>query len=374
MRARRHAHGSVRFDRRRGTWGYLWYEGGKRRSKLIGTKQDYPTKASAWKEVERLGLGIAKNANGETMRDVIARYEVERMPSRHSTAYVYKSFLKNHISPQFGDTLMQDIQPRPVELWLRSLQLSPKSKTHIRSLMHSLLEFAMWSGALEIGRNPISLVRNIGATKRIRKAPVLTVEQFHALLKELHEPFDLMALLCVCLGLRVSEALGLRWDDVDWLQSRITIRRGVVMQHEDECKTKGSAKPFVLADDLLNRLKVSKQASQFSQANDWIFASPFQLGRLPYSYSGTRQELVRAAKAAGIGHVSTHSFRHSYRSWLSSIGTGLDVTKLLMRHSTIAMSFDTYGETIGDAASDASRRIAELAFRGIGAQAERESR
>lgn len=100
------------------------------------------------------------------------------------------------------------------------------------------------------------------------------------------------------------------------------------------------------------------------EADDWIFASPIQLGKLPYSYTGTRQELVRAAKAAGIGHVSTHSFRHSYRSWLSSIGPGLDVTKLLMRHSTIAMSMDTYGDVVGDEASKATRKIAELAFRG----------
>ena len=33
------------------------------------------------------------------------------------------------------------------------------------------------------------------------------MEQFQALLKELHEPFATMALLCVCLGLRISEAL-----------------------------------------------------------------------------------------------------------------------------------------------------------------------
>jgi integrase len=128
--------------------------------------------------------------------------------------------------------------------------------------MHSLLEFAMFDGSLAVGRNPISLVRNVGATRRIRKAPTLTVEQFRALLKELREPFGTLALACVCLGLRVSEGLGLRWSDVDWLESHITIRRGIVMQHEDECKTKDSAKTFVLADDLLNRLKTWKQATQ----------------------------------------------------------------------------------------------------------------
>lgn len=107
----------------------------------------------------------------------IARYQAEQMPARHSTAYVYRSFLKCHISPQWGSTPIQSIEPRPVKLWLKSLDLSPKSKTHIRSLMHLLLEFAMFDGSLAVGRNSIS-GPEWGATKRIRKAPTLTVEQF----------------------------------------------------------------------------------------------------------------------------------------------------------------------------------------------------
>src|SRR5215469_2705390 len=236
-RVQRHAVGSVRFDKRRGTWGYLWYEAGKRRSKLLGTGREFPTKAAAWKEVGRLQLGQPKAQNGERVRDVVTRYEAERMPTRHSTAYVYRSFLKNHILPQWGDILISDVQPRPVELWLRSLSLSPKSKTHVRSLMHSLVEFAMWAGMLEVSRNPISLVQNKGATQKVRKPRSLTVEQFRALLEELHEPFATMALLCVCLGLRISEALALRWADIDWFQSQIHIRRGIVQQHVDDCKT-----------------------------------------------------------------------------------------------------------------------------------------
>jgi integrase len=86
--------------------------------------------------------------------------------------------------------------------------------------MHSLLEFAMWAGHLQMSRNPISLVQNKGATRKVRKARSLTVEQFLALLKELQEPFATMALLCVCLGLRISGALALRFEDVDWLGGR----------------------------------------------------------------------------------------------------------------------------------------------------------
>lgn len=370
----RHSQGSVRFDKRRGTWNFLWYDSGTRRSKLIGSKRDYPTKAAAWKEVERLGPAAQpKTENGATVREVVSRYEAERMPTRHSTAYVYRSFLNNHILPKWGDRLIRDLQPRPVELWLRDLPLSPKSKTHVRSLMHTVVDFAMWAGILDVSRNPISLVVNKGATKRVRKARSLTAEQFHTLLAQLHEPFATMALLNVCLGLRISEALGLRWFDVDWLGSRLSIHRGIVQQHVDDCKTEGSAKTFVIAEDLLARLKAWKQASQFREAQDWIFASPFKLGRLPYSYTGTRQELMRASNAAGLGPISTHAFRHTYRSWLDAVGTPVAVQQKMMRHADIRTTFNIYGDVVTDEMTTASSKVARLAFRLNGAQTERGS-
>jgi integrase len=199
------------------------------------------------------------------------------------------------------------------------------------------------------------------------------VEQFRALLKELHEPFATMALLAVCLGLRISEVLALRWSDVDWLQSRISIRRGIVQQHVDACKTEGSAKTFVLADGLLTRLKAWKQISSFSGADDWIFASPVSIGRLPYSYTGTRQELVRAGNAVGIGGLSTHAFRHTFRTWLDTLKTPIAVQQQLMRHTDIRVTMNTYGTVFDDAVNSAGLKVAELAFSENGAQAERES-
>src|SRR5271170_2062633 len=272
MRVQRHASGAVRYDKRRKTWNYLWYDGPTRRSKRIGTKQEFPTKAAAWKKVQNLEIQAKpeQGDKGDTVRSVIARYEAERMPSRASTARVYRSFLKNHVLPKWGDTEIQAVQPRPVELWLRELPLSPKSKTHVRSLMHGLVEFAMWSGLLKISRNPISLVKNTGATRKVRKARSLTAEQFQTLLKELHEPFATMSLLCVCLGLRISEALALRWSDIDWLGSRLSVRRGIVEQVVADVKTEGSARTFTLTPELLERLKSCKQRSEFSGAEDWI--------------------------------------------------------------------------------------------------------
>jgi len=327
----------VRYDKRRKTWNYLWYDGPTRRSKRIGTKQEFPTKAAAWKEVDHLEIQAKPQQadKGDTVRSVIARYEAERMPSRQSTARVYRSFFNNHILPTWGDTEIQAVQPRPMELWLRELPLSPKSKTHVRSLLHGLVEFAMWSDLLEINRNPISLVQNNGATRKVRKARSLTAEQFQALLKELHEPFATMSLLCVCLGLRISEALALRWSDVDWLGSRLCVLGGIVEQVVADVKTEGSAQTFKLTPELLERLKSCEQRSDFSGAEDWIFASPIKLGRLPYSYTGVWRELQRAAEAAKIGHLGTHSFRHTHRSWLDAVGTSIAVQQKMMRHADI---------------------------------------
>ena len=105
-----------------------------------------------------------------------------------------------------------------------------------------------------------------GSNAKGTKARSLTAEQFQALLTELHEPFATMALLSVCLGLRISEALALRWSDVDWLGAQLNVRRGIVNQHVDDVKTEGSARFFRLTPELLDRLKSTKQRAVFSGA------------------------------------------------------------------------------------------------------------
>jgi hypothetical protein len=61
------------------------------------------------------------------------------MPQRLSTRYSYDQWLTNHILPHWGEGSITDVQPRPVELWLHSLTLSPKSRVHIRGRSASTL-------------------------------------------------------------------------------------------------------------------------------------------------------------------------------------------------------------------------------------------
>jgi integrase len=140
-----------------------------------------------------------------------------------------------------------------------------------------------------------------------------------------------MALLCCCLGLGISECLGLRWSDVDWLNGKLLVGRGIVCQQVDDVKTSESQKLLVVAGERLTALQTWKQASQFSGADDWMFASPVQLGRLLWSYDQVWRVYQKAAKAAAIGGVGTHRLRYTFRTWLDSVG----VQQRLMRRADI---------------------------------------
>lgn len=369
MKRARHKQGSVVLNKRNNTWFYLWCQDGHRRSKLIGSLRDYPTRAVAWLAAESMRPTLVEKPDNNdpankpaTVGQLAQRYEAERLPSRCETARVYRCWLHNHILPHWGEKPMTDVQPRAVELWLRQLALSPKSKSHVRNLLRVLMDFAMWSGVMEVSRNPIDLVIVKGATKRVRKPRSLTVEQFQKLSAQLKQPFNTMALVSVCLGLRVSELLALKWRDVDWLNAKLSIERGIVKQVVDDVKTDSSRKSLTIDKELLEALRIWKLTTQFSADEDWIFASPMQLGRLPYSYTGFWRELERAATEAGIGHLGTHAFRHTYRSWLDAVGTPIAVQQKLMRHSDIRTTMNIYGDVVTDEMGQAHSKVVGLAL------------
>jgi len=362
--------GSVVLDKRIKAWNFFWWENGKRRSKQIGTKTQYPTKATAWRAAKELRDAVEQQnavsirSTVPTVIKIVEQYRMEKMPTRHDTRGGYESWLRVYILPKWGDCPITNLQARPVEMWLEPLPLAPKSKVHIRGILSALWNYAMWKQDVPMQVNPISLVTIKGASKRIRKPRTLTVEQFRSLISHLREPFNTMALMCVCFGLRISEALALKWADVDWLNGMLRVERGIVQQIVDDVKTDDSRRTLTIASDLLDVLKVWKQTTQFPAPEDWMFASPIKIGRLPWSYTGVKEELQRAADVAGLGHLRTHAFRHTYRTWLDSVGTPIGVQQKLMRHSDIRTTMNIYGDAVTPDMREASGKVATLALNG----------
>lgn len=354
------------FNKRFGTWNFLWCENGNRRSRVIGTEQQFPTKASAWRAAEPLRKQLDQSARTSgpvlMVRNLVERYRAERMPRRAMTRQGYNTWLNGYVIPKWGDCTLQDLQARPVDLWLQSLDLAPKSKVHIRGLVRALWEFAMWLGDVPIQRNPMELVTIKGATKRMKRPRSLTVGEFQQLVEQLDEPFRTMALVCVCFGLRISECLALKWSDVDWLNGTLSVERGIVHQVVDEVKTPESQRSMCIDGEMLDVLKMWKQRTQFSAQGDWMFASPVQIGRLPLSYAGVWRALRRSALKAGIGHLSSHTFRHTHRSWLDAVGTPVGVQQRLMRHTDIRTTMNVYGTAATADMRQAHAKIVRLAL------------
>jgi integrase len=365
MKRARIQNGTVVLNKRFGTWNFLWFEGGRRRSRKLGDVSELRTKEAAVDKavVLRRQLGFEREISIPDVKMLVKQFELEKMSKRHSTRRVGRIWLNKYVLPTWGHFPITKLQPRPVELWLCSLNLAPKTRSHLRGLLNQIWEYAMWSGAVPVQVNPISLVTIKGSSKRCRQPRSLNVDEFHRLVKELREPFKTMGLISVCLGLRVSETLALRWQDVDWLGARLNVERGIVNQVVDEVKTNNSRKFMTLEPELLGVFANWKQISQFTKDTDWIFASPVKIGRLPYSYTGFRRELQRAAKDAGLGGLGTHVFRHSYRSWLDAVGTSIAVQQKLMRHSDIRTTMNIYGTVVTNQMERANAQVAGLALK-----------
>jgi integrase len=363
---RKNRNGSVVLDKRGKTWNFYWWEDGKRRSKVLGK---FPTKTAAWNAAQSLRDTAKRQPKAAvpTVATLVERYREEKMPQRASTRRGYETWLNNHLVPKWGDCRLTELQARPVEMWLDSLTLAPKSKVHIRGLLHVLWDYAMWRGDIPTARNPMELVRVKNASQRIRKTPSLTVEQFQLLLETVGDDDCLrtMFLLAVSFGLRISEVLGLKWKDIDWLRKTVRIERGVVKQIVDDVKSSCSARTMACADELLDVLKRWRQITQFSDAEDWVFASAYKLGRQPLSYSFVWENLDNAATAAGIGHISSHTFRHTHRTWLDSVGTPVGVQQKLMRHADIRTTMNIYGDAATADMRDAHEKVVRLALRHV---------
>ena len=365
MRSRINA-GSVVQDKRDKIWRFYWWENGKRRSKALGR---FSTKTAAWSAAKPLRDELERGAStskpsAPTVSSLIERYRAEKMPQRYSTARSYGVWLRLYVQPRWGDSAITELQARPVELWLHSLSLTPRSKSSIRFLIGSLWDFAMWSGDIPTARNPMSLVTIPGATKRTRKPRSLTVDEFRKLLEHMEEPFRTMALTCVCFGLRISEALGLKWSDVDWLNSALKIQRSIVRQRVDETKTEYSERAMPIDAEMLDVLKRWKQTTEFRAADDWVFASPAQIGRLPWSADSLNDAYAKAGKVSGVGRVSTHTMRHTFRSWLDAAGATIAVQQKLMRHADIRTTMNVYGDVVTDEMSRAHSKVVALALSG----------
>ena len=374
-----------------------------RKTATVGTVEQFKTKALAKKAVEALLLKLNSETPQQRMAAVTFgaicdRYLLEELPERYSTAKSYRSNIKNYLKPRWGDYLLEKIRPMAVEDWLRNLPLAPKSKTHVRSVMHLMFECATRWELFNERRNPIALVRIRGGSKRRQRPITLTVEQFEHIVATLREPYRTMVQIAQCLGLRVSEIAALQWDDFDFEKNQLLVQRSFVSGHVDDVKTEYS-RDYVPLHESLAGVLLAWEREALPTEEGWVFASP--LSNKPYFPTEIQKRhihpagccLVECPKCqAGVGvwcsqvkptpngkrlliheerqaaagkfaRIGWHTFRHTYRSWLDETGAPMKVQQELMRHASIQTTMNVYGQAMSNSKREANSKIVEMVLR-----------
>jgi integrase len=175
---------------------------------------------------------------------------------------------------------------------------------------------------------------------------VLTPSEIRLLLSQLVEPYRAMVLVAACLGLRASEIMGLQWQDFNWGDLTVFIRRGVVNGRSGDTKTAASQKSLPIDLGLARSLQELWKRTLHQGPQDWVFAN--KAGRPRGQQNILHRHLRPAALRAGIGKIGWHTFRHSYSTMLRGAGTDIKVQQELLRHSTIQSTLNTYTQAISE--------------------------
>jgi integrase len=214
-------------------------------------------------------------------------------------------------------------------------------------------------------RNPITSVRQ---SAKLEAVPdVLTVDELVRLLSAIPEPFRTAVFLDGSSGLRVGELLGLKWEDVDFENQVIYIRRSIVKQRIGPPKTETSQKPIPLNEDLARALRLWKMKTIYNGPGDWVYASVPMNGTQPYwPNSIYRVYIKRAAKLVGLKkRIGWHTFRHTFGTILNANGENPKVIQELLRHATLKVTMDVYVQAISDEKRKAQTKVVEMLLPGI---------
>jgi integrase len=258
------------------------------------------------------------------------------------------------INETFGDRALTSIRPSEVKSWVARLQADGKLSASYVYAIHSRLRQVLGDAVHDglLGRNPCS--RRTSPPMGKARCYVATTEQVWALHDAMPQHLRAAILLGAFAGLRISEACGLRVEDVDFT-------RGVVyprMQYGGApLKTDGSAAPIPVPRELTLLLS----AAVARHPSDWMVPRSITGGDRSCS-PNTVEEAVRRARAKVPGlpeKFCFHDLRHYLASLLIASGADIKTVQARMRHATAATTLDVYGHLWPDA--DESTRTAVCA-------------
>ena len=205
----------------------------------IGLVRDLPEETRAWAEIARLHLPInpVDSRRGVTFGDLAQHYAEHELVDHtesinakaHTTVRSYERVIRNRLLPRWGNRIALGIEPLELEQWLKDLKrekgFANPTLDKTRRVMSLIYRHGQRYGLISrtYESNPMRFVRC--RTTSGYEAMILTPEQAYSVLLNLRERERTLMLLASGTGLRISECLGLQWQDVSFADAMIHVRR-----------------------------------------------------------------------------------------------------------------------------------------------------
>jgi integrase len=350
------------FRKKKGKLVYYFYNAnGDERSKVVGL--DTMTDEEGWLRVGALGLDklVAKSdpvfiTFGELAEKYLANYPFNKQSTRKHHEQVVKKLLL----PMWTDTEAINIDPRKLKAWFLGFNVESSTRGKYKSVMSGVYSWGQCEGLIPRGEefNPCRYVKGREFSQVTGyEALALEIEDTFKVLSELRQPEYELALLVATCGLRISEALGLRWRNILWDRGRIAIRETFVhFVMQEGAKTKLSRSRVEAPQLLLDVLAAWKQKTTYQEDDDFVFPSEKLGGEQPRSASQLVEDYIRpAAIVAGVIRVENgvtydrdgevvkrfgfHNLgRHSLATFLMDERENPAVVQAVMRHAKMDMT------------------------------------
>jgi integrase len=274
-----------------------------------------------------------------------------------ATLESYRNALRRHILPVLGTMRVRDLRRGHVKQLLSARLEAGASRNTVRiiqALLHNVLEEAVEDEVLAANpatrRSRSRLLRlTPSAGEREERMRAFTREELRRFLSAVlkKDPrFHPLLFTLARTGMRLGEALALRWDDFDFAARRIRVARGVsrgVVGAPKNGRGRNIDMSLALRDVLERHLRQAEAAwlQRGQPCPDWVFVT--SEGTL-FDRNNVAKAFRRGLKAAGLPHHSPHDLRHTFASLLLQDGVSLAHVQRMLGHADPRLTATLYGK------------------------------